>query len=207
MVEVAFSAGSAEVESSIGLQVQRPDLVRAGHSDHQSVSVDRNDVPRWRQFLLLRQFIAFFVVTFFTCSYYCQHFSASKVDFSDRMVLGVAKVDEVLLISVDVAEALWMVEACFFKWSVDQPNQSLRISNDVLTLHRICVDQKNTVVSCIWNNEKRVLNSILFFNANNIARKLQILGLCSLFLFCFIYSRWNLLFFLLQLNRYSILVV
>lgn len=105
--------------------------MRAGHCDHQSVSVYRNDVPRRRQFLLLWKLIAFFVITFFACSYYCQHFSATEVDFSDRMVLGVAKVNEVLLVSVDMAKTLWMVEACFFKWSVDQPYQSFWISNNV----------------------------------------------------------------------------
>lgn len=150
MIEVAFFATAREIECSISFQIECPHLVSARHCKDQCVSIDSANVPRRRQLLCFSRFIALFIETLFTSSDNCKYLLALEVNFSDRMILGITNVDVVIALSVNVTQALWVVELHLIVISIDQAN--LAISNDIHALHGFFIYHDQTVIRTIRND-------------------------------------------------------
>ena len=61
------------------------------------------------------------------------------------MVLGVADVDEVLVLSEDVAQSLWVVKLHFAIRTVNESH--LPVAHLLLELHRFFIDYQHTVIT------------------------------------------------------------
>lgn len=92
VIVVAFTPTAAEIKSSVGFQIQSPNLVGSSHGENQGVSIDSNNVPGARQLLVLRVFVAFFVIAFHASSNNRQHLPFRQADLSDGVILGVTQI-------------------------------------------------------------------------------------------------------------------
>jgi hypothetical protein len=79
------------------------------------------------------------------------------------MILGVAKIDEVLTVSVQVTHPLRVVEAGLIKVAIDQAD--LRAADSRHTFLGLLVDHDQTIVSGIRNYQQVVRQPLLFFYA------------------------------------------
>ena len=73
-VQIAFFATATEVETSICLEVEGPDLVSPSHSKDNCVAIDSYNIPRTRQSLSLRRLVTLLIESFLTGSYYSEYF-------------------------------------------------------------------------------------------------------------------------------------
>ena len=91
----------------------------ACHRNKKRVTIDGNNIPWTWQLLFLWIFITFFIFTFLSCPYYSQNFTFLDINLSYGVVLGVAQVQEVGFVSIDVADALRMMKTHFFKTAIN----------------------------------------------------------------------------------------
>jgi len=145
------------------------------HCYQKCVSIDCNDVPRTAQLLLFRVLIPFFVDAFLTCADDREHFSLMQIDLSHCMVLGVAEIDEVLFVAVDVAGALRVVETGVFERAVDQTYLARCRANHINAIEGLRVNNHKSVVAGVRNDEQRVGNTILSLDAHHFSRKFEVL--------------------------------
>ena len=90
------------------------------------------------------------------------------------MVLRVAQVDEVLVLAVDVTHALRVVELRLIVSTIDEAN--LAISDLVLELHLLFIDDDKTVVGCVRHNDQVSVQTCLFFDTDHLARVAEVLA-------------------------------
>lgn len=91
------------------------------------------------------------------------------------MIFGVAKIDEVLIVSVHMAHTLWVMKAGIFELSIYEPDISLAIAHDIDALKSLSVDNDDSVIASVRNDEQWVLNTLLPFDADDFAWKPQVL--------------------------------
>ena len=103
------------------------------HCKDECISIDGHDVPWTRKSLRLRRFVALLIKALLTCSNDCEHFLGGKVDLSDGVVLGVTQIQIVLVLSVHMAQALWVMELGLTIASIHEAN--LTISYLLYELH------------------------------------------------------------------------
>lgn len=89
------------------------------------------------------------------------------------MVLRVAKVDEVLILTEDMAHALRVMELGLVIQTIHKAN--LSVSNLILKLHRIFIYYDNTVVCRICDENEVTIEAGLLLNAYDFARIAEIL--------------------------------
>mgnify|MGYP000998511387 CR=1 FL=1 len=116
----------------------------AGHRENERVAVHGHNIPRTRQSLGLGRLVPLFVEALLAGANYSQHFLRGEVDFADGVVLGVAQVNEVLVLAEDVAEAVRVVELGLAVVAVDEPD--LAVADLRLESHRFFVDHEHAVV-------------------------------------------------------------
>ena len=90
------------------------------------------------------------------------------------MVLGVAKVDEVLIFTEDMAHTLRMMELSFVVQTVYKAN--LTVSNLILELHGIFIYNDYAIVSCICDENQITIQASLLLDADDFARIAEILA-------------------------------
>lgn len=144
-------------------EVKSPNLMDACHGYQQRVSIHSFDVPRTRERLYLRILVAFTIEAFSPSAYHCQNFLLSEIDLSNSMVLSVAKVHEVHVVSVYVAHALRVMEACLFICAVNQAY--LPIPNRSHTFKSLFIDKDNAIIASIRYQDEVMLQSFLLFYA------------------------------------------
>ena len=89
------------------------------------------------------------------------------------MVLRVAKVDEVLILSEDMAHALRMMELRLVVLTINKAN--FTVSNLILELHGIFIYNDYTVVSRICDENEITIEACLFLNADDFAGVAKVL--------------------------------
>jgi hypothetical protein len=94
-------------------------------------------VPRRRKHLNFWHFVSFPIEPLFSSAHYCEHLLGLEVDFPDRVVLGVAQIQVVHLVPIDVTHALRVVELSLLVVSINQAY--LARAYNVNTLHGILV--------------------------------------------------------------------
>ena len=148
----------------------------SSHCEQQSVSINCHNVPWTRELLHFRILVSNLVSAFLSGAYNSHYFFCLQIYFSDCVVPSVTQVHKVTIVSKNMTSSLWMVKACFFKRAVDQAY--LWVTDDVQTLHGDRVDHQEAVVACVWDYEKRLVDSILFFNAKDFTWELEVLIKC-----------------------------
>lgn len=124
----------------------------ACHGEDESVSIDSDDIPWTWQSLCFWAFVTFFIEAFLASANNSEYFFSGDVDLSDGMVFRVAEIDEVLILSVDVAQALWVVKLSFIVGTVYQPN--LAVSDLILECHCVFIDNHHSIVCGVcYNNQ------------------------------------------------------
>ena len=125
------------------------------HGKDNCITVDSDNIPRARESLCLGRLIAFFVEALFARANHCQNLLGRDVDLTNRMVLCIAHIDEVLVLTENVAEALWVMELRLGIVSIDKAN--LSVSDLLFKLHCFFVDQHDTVIGCVRHNDQVVI--------------------------------------------------
>ena len=166
-IQIAFFTTSTKVESSVCFEVKGPDLVRASHCKDECITIDGDNVPRAAQSLRLRRLVSFLIEALLTSSDHGQHLLGRDVDFADCVVLCVAKVQEVLILPENVAEALRMMELSLVVGTIDQAN--LAIADLVFKLHRLLVNNYKSVVCRVNDHKKVVVEAGLLLDADGFA--------------------------------------
>ena len=95
------------------------------------------------------------------------------------MILCITDVNEVLVFTENVAEALWVVKLCFIVITVNQAD--LTVSDLLIKLHCLFVHQHNSIVSCVRNHNQVVIQACLLLDANHLARVSEVLSASTSF--------------------------
>ena len=90
------------------------------------------------------------------------------------MVLAVTQVEEVLVLSENVAHALRVMELSFIICTIDKAN--FTVANLGFKLHRIFIYEDQAIVSCVCDNDQISIQACLFFDADDLARVAEILS-------------------------------
>ena len=151
--------------------------MRASHRKDERISVNGDNVPRAGQSLSFRRLVSLFIESFLASADDSEHLLRCQVDFSDRVVLAVAQVQEVLVLSEDMAHALRVMELRLVVGTVDESNFS--VANLVLKLHRILVYEHDAIVGRIGDYDEISVETSLFFNADDLAWVSEILPACD----------------------------
>lgn len=151
------------------------------HGEYQGVPIDCDDVPRARQSLRLRCFVALLVESFFACADHGQHIFGGQVDLSNSMILCVAQVDEVVAFAEDVTQALWVMELGLKVLSIDEAD--LSISDLLFKLHGFFINYDDSVVGCVRHDDQVPVQVSLLLDAQNFSWVPKVL-LPSRLLFC-----------------------
>ena len=114
------------------------------HGEDESVSIDSDDIPRTWQSLCFWAFVTFFIEAFLASANNSKNFFSGDVDLSDGVVFRVAEIDEMLVLSVDMAQALWVVKLSLIVSTVYQPN--LPVSDLILKCHCVFIDNNYSIV-------------------------------------------------------------
>ncbi len=122
----------------------------AGNGNDQCVSVDSNYVPWARQLLNVRVFVTFLVPSFLPGSDHSKHFSSVQVDLSNRMILRVTDIQEMLLLPEHMANSLWVVEARLCEGAIYQ--SQVPTPNNIKALVGFSRSDHKPVISCIGNH-------------------------------------------------------
>ena len=96
-----------------------------GHSEYQSVLVYRYYIPRGRKLLCFWGLITLFVITFLPSANNSVHLLLKYVDFSDRVIFSVAHINEVLVVSVQMAKSLRMMKLSVVERAINKPNLAI----------------------------------------------------------------------------------
>ena len=107
------------------------------HGEDKRITVNSHYVPRAGKTLCLWRLVALFVKALLTSANHGQNLLGRDVNFANRVVLRVAKVDEVLILTEDMAHALRVMELGLVIQTVHKAN--LSVSNLILKLHRIFI--------------------------------------------------------------------
>ena len=161
------------------------------HCEDQSISIDGHNVPRTGKALRFRRFISFFIESLFTRSNDGEHIFACNINFANCVVLRIAYVDEMLILSENVAHSLWMMELSFRVLAIYQSN--LSVSDLILELHRIFVDEDDAIIGCVRDDDQITIESSLLLNADHFAGVSEILTAACSFLRALTYRVVHLL--------------
>ena len=80
------------------------------HGEDERITVNSYNIPGARKALCLRRLVALFVKALLTSSNHGQYLLGRDINFANRVVLRVAKVDEVLILTEDMTHALRVME-------------------------------------------------------------------------------------------------
>ena len=108
-----------------------------------------------------------------------------------------------LLLPIYVTDALRVMETGFFKRSIDKANLAVGVSDYVCAGIVVSIYQQYAIVASIRNDDHRVVDPLLLFDADDLSWKLEVLRSCVLVFF--LLDRvflWTLLL-LFQLYRNS----
>lgn len=86
----------------------------------------------------LRVLVALTIEALLACPNHGKDLSLSQVDLSDCVVLGVAQVNEVLIVSHQMAHALGVMERGLLEGAIDKPLAT--VPNNMQALTRLGVD-------------------------------------------------------------------
>ena len=145
----------------------------SSHCKNQCVPIDRHNVPRARQPLCLRRLIAFFIEAFLASANHSQDFLGREVNLADRMILTVTEVQEVLVLAEDVAHALRVMELRLIIGSINEAD--FTVSDLVFELHRFLVDDHDSVVGGVGDDQQVAVQAGLLFNTDELAGVAEIL--------------------------------
>ncbi len=96
------------------------------------------------------------------------------------MVFRVTEVDEMLVLSVDMAQALRVVKLSLVVSTVHQTN--LAVSDLILKSHCVFIDYNDSIICGVCNNNQVSIQAMLFLNADDFAWVPEVLTTCNFFL-------------------------
>ena len=87
-----------------------------------------------------------------------------------------------LILPEYVTHALRVMELCLIIGTIHEAN--FTVADLIFKLHRVLIDEHNSVVGSIGDNEEISVQASLLFNANKLARVPQVLSAGRPFLIC-----------------------
>ena len=90
------------------------------------------------------------------------------------MVLAITEIHKVLILTEDVAHSLWVVELRLVIGSIDKTN--LAVANLVFKLHRVLIDENNSIVRRVGYSYEISVQACLLLHADNFPWVAEILA-------------------------------
>lgn len=92
--------------------------MRSCHRKYDGVAVYSDYVPRARQSLSLRRFVALLVKAFLTSTDHCEHLLCVEINLANGMVFSVAHIDKMLVFAKDMTQSLWVMKLSLIVTSI-----------------------------------------------------------------------------------------
>ena len=103
------------------------------HGKNDGIAIDCHYVPWAGESLRLWGLIPIFIKAFLPRTNHSQYLFRRDIHLTNRMILCITDVNEVLVFTENVAEALWVVKLCFIVITINQAD--LTVSDLLIKLH------------------------------------------------------------------------
>ena len=96
------------------------------------------------------------------------------------MIFRVTEIDKMLILSIDMAQALWVMKLSLIVSTIYQTN--LAVSDLILKCHCVFIDYNHSIICRVSYKNQVSIQTELFLNTDDFTRVSEMLTTCNFFL-------------------------